>query len=177
MGYRNREIEKKFTAEIGYKDATKLLESIFDYDRKIVNASKDYYWHPGPGMQASFIRLRYMPDGTGQLTIKHADRDTNLNRIEIDVATKEPDQAKKFLQQLVGEPCGSIFKKYHVLFMGDEYTTVSIYQVRGDSRTFIEIEATSMAKLEALEKKVAADGKLVLTYEPRSLYEIFFKKG
>jgi len=178
MGYRNREIEKKFVVEnANYAKTIELLEGIFDYDRKLVDASKDYYWHPQGGMKASFARLRYMPDGSGQMTIKYADRDSNLNRVEIDVKIDEPGQAKKFMTQLLGDPCGSIYKKYHVLFLGDEHTTISVYAVRGDkeSRVFVEAEATSVSKLEALEKKIG--DSLILKHEPRSLYEIFFKEA
>jgi adenylate cyclase class IV len=178
MGYRNREIEKKFVVTgTTYAKTVEYLEEIFDFDRKIVDASKDYYWHASPTMKGDFARLRYMPgkDGGGQMTIKHADRESNLNRVEIDVQVDNPDQAKKFLVQMLGEPCGSIYKKYHVLFLGDEHTTVSVYSVRGDPRVFVELEATSVSKLEALQKKIGT--ALAMEQESRSLYQIFFGKG
>jgi adenylate cyclase class IV len=175
MGYRNRECEKKFTV-VGssYADAIEALEEAFDYDRRVINASKDYYWRPLEGMKVSFGRLRYMPNGTGQMILKHKDRGTNVNRVEIDVEVDDPDQGKEFMAQLLGEPCGSIYKKYHVLFLGDEHTTVSIYSVRGDNgRVFVEVEAKTEAALERIEKRTAQAG-IRLEYEPRSLYEIFF---
>lgn len=176
MGFRNREIEKKFIVKNKtYGQAAEYLESIFDFDRKIVNASKDYYWHALPNTKVSFVRLRYMPNGTGQMTTKYMDKDTNLNRVEIDVEIDDPDQGKRFMNQVFGDPCGSIYKKYHVLILGDEHTTVSIYSVRGDAgRVFVELEAKSLAALEKIEAKVGAD--LELVYEPRSLYQIFFEK-
>jgi adenylate cyclase class IV len=179
MGYRNREIEKKYTVEAGsYNETVEALEGIFDYDRKIVDASKDYYWHAPTGMKADFGRLRFMPKGGGQMTIKYADRESNLNRVEIDVEVDDTNQAKKFMTQIMGEPCGSIYKKYHVLFLGDEHTTVSVYSVRGDpkKRVFVEVEATSESKLAALEKKIIDEGKVTIKHEPRALYQIFFKE-
>ncbi len=175
MGYRNREIEKKFlapglTLEEGM---AKIRSALTEWDSILTDASRDYYWSPR-GLNADFIRLRYMPEGDGQLTIKQADKDGNTDRVEIDVRVDDPDQCRKLLEHLMGPPTGSIYKEYHVFFLDKRDTTISLYRVRGDKRVFVEVEARTIERVERLEKLVGT--VMSLERELRSLYQIFVAK-
>jgi adenylate cyclase class IV len=177
MGYRNREVEKKYVVEkttmkITIENMRELLGPVVDV---LQNGSKDFYWRTPKGCNADFIRLRNMPDGSAQLTVKHADKIGNTNRVEIDVEiTKEQvPQTAKFLDQVFGKTNGSVYKEYYVFFLDDKDTTVSVYRVRGDKRVFVELEARNLDGVNKLEKLIGE--KVILKYEPRSLYQIFIK--
>lgn len=177
MGYKNREIEKKFILDdsrLSFKEVCILVKQalVFEWKDQISGKSKDLYWKSHNPSAADFIRLRYMPDGHGELTLKRADRGSNVNRIEIDVKVSEPDQTGKFLKQLFGKPIGNLYKDYFILFMDDKDTTVSVYKIRGHSHVFIEIEARSLSKVERLVKSLSY--KIQMTQEKRSLYQFFF---
>jgi len=177
MGHKNREKEKKFVVPgVTLDESVAILKKIIpDCKRTIVDASRDYYWTPPREFNADFIRLRYMPDGTGELTIKQADRGGNTNRVEIDVEVKDPDQCKKFWEHAVGPVTGSVYKDYHVFFLDDdEHTTLSLYRVRGDKRIFFEAEAKTIAQVDQLAKQVGT--AMTLEPESRSLYQIFIEK-
>lgn len=178
MGHRNREIEKKFVvskSSMSYEDTIKAIKPLLNNITKTIeDGSKDFYWKIQRPLKGDFIRLRYMPDGTGQLTVKEADRGSNLNRIEIDVDVDDAEQCYKYQAHIHGEEAGSVFKNYFVMFLDhDEHQTVSIYRVRGDSRVFVEIEAKTQAKVEELTKLIIKD--VGLTYETRSLCQIFIE--
>lgn len=173
MGYKNREIEKKFvTPNTTLDTATSQIKGIIEYKSEISEASRDLYWQSPEAGKVDFIRLRYFPDGSGQLTIKHSDRGSNVNRVEIDVVVKDPDQAKKFLEYLYGDATGSIFKHYNVLFLDDDdHTTISIYRVRGDQRIFVEVEAKTQAKVDQLQRSI--EKVMTLEHQTKSLYQLF----
>lgn len=176
MGYKNREIERKFVAvkKAKLKDVSKAIQkAIGKYDSIIREESPDYYWTVPKKVHADFIRLRFMPDGTGQLTAKWADRGSNTDRVEIDVDVHEPNQCARYLNQIHGKCAGSVHKEYHVFFLDKLDTTVSVYQVTGDRRVFIEIEARNIRRVNQLVKLV---GTVVeMKPEPRSLFQIFIE--
>jgi adenylate cyclase class IV len=175
MGYGNREIEKKFVALGELHLVSQSIERALGYPSTVIkDESGDLYWHPHKGMKADFVRLRFMPDGTGQLTTKRADRGSNTNRIEIDVEVVDPHQCEKFLSQILGESCGSVYKQYHVYFLDDKDTSVSVYQVQGDDRVFVEVEAKSVSRVNQLIKQVSCSVSMKL--ERRSLYQLFISK-
>lgn len=176
MGYRNREIEKKYVAsKVSMEDAIKLVgEVLEDWESILHDASKDFYWDLPKGVTGDFVRLRYMPEGSGQLTVKHADRNDNTNRVEIDVEVTEPDQGKALLTHLFGDATKSVHKEYYVFFLENKDTTISIYRVRGDKRIFIEIEARTLDRVNKLEKLIGA--AIEMNREPRSLYQIFVRE-
>jgi adenylate cyclase class IV len=184
MGYKNREIEKKFIvldAKITFNQACAIVQDVLkiamgrelfdakDYDK---NNSKDLYWASHNPAAADFIRLRRMPDGTGQLTLKRSDRGSNLNRIEIDVEVPDPEQTGKFLKQLFGKPLGSLHKDYFVLFIDENDTNVSVYKIRGNPLVFVEIEARTLSKVNKVTKLVSS--AIRMKQERRSLYQLFF---
>lgn len=176
MGHKNREIEKKFVCNGKTLDqvASILRKILPDWERMIHNASRDYYWKTPKGLKADFVRLRCMPDKSAQLTLKHTDQGSTLNRIEIDVELDSPNQAKAFMEQLVGPPDGSIYKEYYAFFLDRQDTNISAYRVRGDKRVFLEVEARSV---ERLEKALALIGTaLEMTPEPRSLFQVFIDR-
>lgn len=176
MGYRNREIERKFILpDATYEGAIQTVAQVLGTWESIIDdASRDYYWKVPQNLNADFLRLRFMPAGTGQLTIKQADRGDNTNRVEFDVEVTEPEHCRKMLTHLMGEPTGSIYKQYYVFFLENQDTTVSIYRVRGDKRIFCEVEARTLARVEQLVKQIGA--KMTMTPETRSLFQIFMEE-
>lgn len=174
MGYKDREIEKKYLVPDGnYEDTVALVKSSLNkWDKLIENGSNDFYWKVPVGLIGDFIRLRYLPEGKGQLTVKHADKETNVNRVEIDVVVENPDEAKKFLVHVMGEPIGKLYKEYTVFFIKDEFTTISVYRVRGDKRIFLEVEAKTVAHVDKLSKTL--NKAIPLDQQEKSLYQIFF---
>jgi len=176
MGHANREIERKFvvTGKSLIEVSNAVAKSLRREFRELVtDESSDIYWKAGRGAKADFIRLRMMPDGTGQLTVKWTDRGSTTNRIEIDVVVPDPVQCQKFLTQVHGKPEGSISKEYHVYLIDKMDTNVSVYQVDGDKRVFLEVEARTLERVSRLCKQVGTAIKM--EREKRSLYQIFVK--
>lgn len=182
MGYKNREIE--FKLEVDGKrrmsDVVRKLRGKLGETSALIGSSVDVYWSLNHlrrrklHIKGDFVRVRCMEDGTGQMTVKEQDRNTYTDRVEIDVATKDPKSACDFLGHVFGDPAGFIAKSYHVFFLEDRHTTVSIYQVHGDSRVFIEVEAKSArraAKLLAQVTEVEPNLKPV----NKSLYDLILR--
>jgi hypothetical protein len=175
MGFKNREIEKKFTVPgVTYKQSVSIIKKMLSGIKEINGVSMDYYWNAPKGVKADFLRLRYMPEDTGQLTVKYSDRKTTLDRVEVDVTVTETSQAHEFLTQLFGPAQGRIYKSYWVLIMDEKDTTVSVYQIKDDPRVFVEIEARSVSKVDRIEQKIRKT--LNLERELRSLYKVFLSK-
>ena len=178
MGYKNREIEKKYVvanSRLTFKKVCDLVEGLFEKASFLEKgSSKDFYWHSPRPSAADFISLRNMPNGTGQLTLKRADRGSNINRIEIDVEVQDPKQTRKFLAQLLGSPIGTIHKDYSALFIDDHDTNVSVYKIKGNPKVFIEIEARSLSLVNKISKLISS--VIEMRQEKRSLYQLFFKE-
>ena len=181
MGYKNREIEVKLLVKgiTSLKTVNNHLEKMFpDPEDLVIGKSKDVYFHPPVGSEVDFARVRFFPDRDGgQLTIKASDKGNNVDRIEVDVEVKDCDQAVKFLNHLLGrEPTGTLTKRYIVYFLDKRDTTVSLYQLVGDSRVFLEVEARSMAKVDKLLKEL----ENILPYELErvnsSLFQLFVEE-
>ena len=178
MGYKNREIEKKFAItdpKLTFGNVCNMIKESLNKTKTLSNEksnSKDIYWKSPDLNAADFVRFRFLPNGTGQLTVKKADRGSNLNRIEIDLDTTEPKQAVKFLKQLFGEPLGFLHKDYFVIFIDKYETNVSVYKIRGSPTIFVEIEARTLSAVNKICKIVFSDIKA--KQESRSLYQIFF---
>lgn len=179
MGYRNREIEMKMevlngesvhrTAKVVSTALSNLVKST------VIGHRTDEYWEPLRGMKADFIRLRRLDDERAQLTVKHTDKDDNLDRVEIDLIV-EYRQAKKFLVQLLGEPAGKIKKLYHILILGSHDHSAVVYKVDGYPKLFLEIEGKSVKQVQRLVDKVTAAG-LKTKRIKKSLYQLVVKKG
>lgn len=180
MGYQNREIEIKLEVlgVIKMNEVVRKLGCVFDEDRCeriIAGASKDTYFTPPAGAKADFMRVRYGHKKGDQsyFTIKYTDKGGNVDRVEKDVPIKDPDLMVSVLKDIHGEPRGSIYKKYKVYFLSDEFETISVYQIKDDSRVFIEIEATSHAKMNKLVEEVVNLLPYQLKKSDQSLYQIF----
>jgi adenylate cyclase class IV len=177
MGYRNREIEKKFEIKNGWRyDATaktvkcclrKLIKKIIHGD------STDIYFNTPKSIKADFARVRMMPHGEAQMTVKHSDKGSTTNRVEIDVDVKDPAQAIAICTQFFGLPARSVRKRYSVFFLDKKDTNVSIYKVQGDHRIFLEIEARDIKKVERITKKLKK--AIDLHHEKKSIYQLFVK--
>lgn len=180
MGHKNREIEVKLLAKTdkGYsgvvKDVRKILTKAGKRPNKtIVGDSSDVYWLPSRTANADFMRVRYHPEGGGQLTVKHEDQGDNLNRVEIDVDVKDPDQAVKFLTAANGPPIGTLRKKYTVFYVDRFDTNVSVYKVRGDKRVFVEIEARKEVLVDELVSIIRNGVRYKLPGVASSLFWMF----
>lgn len=165
-----------------YDQTVAAIKKVFDdgvhsaVTSTVEDASRDFYWKTQGKLNGDFLRVRYNPDGTGQLTVKEADRGSNFNRVEIDVEVVSAEQCYKYQSHVHGPETGSVFKTYFVYILeNDEHKTISIYKVRGDEdkRVFVEIEARTQAEVEALERKIRAE--VPIDYEPRNLYQIFIE--
>lgn len=160
MGYRNREIELKLLVKnnSSFKDVSRLVFDNFKVISAIKGASRDIYWK-APKSKKDFIRVRYLEDGRSQITLKKIDKGSTLDRIEIDLETASPKQSIILLEALLGKPMGSVKKKYHVYWVGDTETNISIYRVDKSKNIYIEIESTKISTVDRLRRrlKIGAD--------------------
>lgn len=177
MGHKNREIEKKFIVSnknLSFKEVCFFVKNCFIedlWDDEITGRSSDVYWHSPSPQTADFIRIRQYPTGDGQLTLKHSDQGTNVNRIEIDVGVHKSSQAVEFVTKLLGSPIGEIEKDHLTLFWHLRGYAASVYKISSHPDIFIEIEAKTIEDVDNLVGKL--DG-IELDQEHRSLYQIFF---
>ncbi len=180
MGWGNREVEIKLQVlnDFTFNQVSSQLRDFYGdiCDRIISGASKDIYFKAPRASKADFVRVRYgTRDELSQITLKYSDRGTNKNRVEIDVEVSDPDQAEVLLKYCLGKPVGKIKKKYHVYFLND-YDNVSCYQIDGDDRVFIEIEAKTRKKVDKLRKELTSTF-LDLKVINKSLYQLFLKEA
>ena len=192
MGYKNREIEVKMVVVDGerpYNLMSGINKSISNHFsslrlKYIEGFSADTYWNKVNNTdKIGFFRIREMEDGSCQLTVKEQDKGNNYDRIEIDLMSHDkPKQAILLMTQLLGPHLGVIKKKYYVHVLDsdhEEKPTVSIYQIKGDNRVFVEIEAHSVKEVERLKEEVAEILKFSfgvhLEVETNSLFAIFIK--
>ena len=204
MGLNNREIEVKL--EVGAAHSLhevnvalrQVLEEL-DVSRYLLGNSTDTYWSLPESVSGQFLRMRER-DGIRQITVKGVDRDSNLDRMEIDIdSTSESGTIRKLLLAALGNPVGRIEKTYHVYWLGrGKHTTVCCYTVSlpdtthleigldgrreevcsEHPRVFVEIETTNLDRLRELETKVQAGLRrynMSTERAPGSLYEMFLK--
>lgn len=155
MGYKNREIEVKLLVDSdkGFNEINRrvvdFVESIYPEYSTVVGKSYDLYWNPPKGSKPDFVRLR-RSDGRGAvITVKESDKGNNTDRVEIDLDVDNYDQSLELLSSLHGEP-KKLSKKYYVYFLENSDTNISVYQVSGDSRVFIEVEGRSLRRVKKL---------------------------
>jgi adenylate cyclase class IV len=187
LGYKNREVEVKMVVNgvTRMADVDRALQGILKgHRRKIAGDSEDTYFHKPVLLKvprvpkADFIRLRRPnKDDISKFTVKYADRGGNFDRVEKDSDVTQFKQMRSQLVDILGEPAGVLRKRYVVYFMGsrghEADTTVSLYQVKGDKRVFLEIEAKTADKVDYWTKRVlrALPHGTIRVYE--SLYELF----
>lgn len=176
MGYRNHEIEKKYTVN-GHTlvSSFNLLKKLLTSYRTDSDTSTDVYWHIPANLKAKadFIRVRRFDNKHGELTVKKALKG-NTHRIEIDLLAN-PKQSIALVDQLIGKRAGTITKTYKVLVLDKIGTTVSLYRVKNDKRIFLEVEARTLEQVNRIISKIKK--VLEIEYEARSLYQIFLKES
>lgn len=183
MGYRNREVEIKLLVENTNKlplakemveGWVKTMYPEFDY---VIGHATDLYWHAPDQGQGDFVRLRRTSDNRAQITMKGTDKDDITNRIEIDLEVEDYRQARILMEGLHGEPVEKVQKRYHVYFLENDDTTISVYQVTKDPRVFVEIEARTKRRVKELTKSLLDfDQNFKYSWVNSSLYKIFVEK-
>lgn len=186
MSYRNREIESKLILQSVTLQATNaILNELYGESKSklLFGSSIDTYWTipAGMGGKADFIRARER-DGIVELTTKGKDRNTNLNRMEIDVkCVSSIDTVHAFVKSLVGEYQGTVSKTYYVYWL-NKNDTVCCYTVQFEDgrpdyqHVIIEVEASHTAAMLALEATVLDKFRSLgytIDRAPGSLYEMF----
>ena len=183
MGFRDREIERKLivkgTTRMADVDRY-LLKVLKRHKRLIAGKSEDIYWESPEGSRADFVRLRRAnKDGAAKLTIKYSDKRNNFNRIERDVEVHPFSTTRRLLEDVFGKPAGYVNKRYIVYVMGaaggEADSTISLYQIVGDRRVYLEIEAITAAKVDFWTKKVLRALPYRTKRVNQSLYMIFIK--
>jgi len=182
LGYRNREIEVKLEV-LGTSDLYKVNKKVEEFVENaykdfeyIVGDATDWYWHTPDQSDGDFVRLRRKPGGA-EITMKAVDKGDPIDRVEIDLAIEGWEQGKILMTGVFGPPVEKVRKKYHVYFLEDEHTTISVYKVRGDDRVFLEVEAKSLSRVKELTlalKNALPDTDIVRVGS--SIYEIFVAK-
>lgn len=185
--YRNREIESKLIVKHTTLDeVNKLLGELYGSSktRLLFGSSVDTYWTiSNPEVDADFIRMRER-DGIRQITVKGKDKNTNLDRLEVDIdSTSDVAKISKLLTSAHGRPAGRIGKTYYVYWVGaGEHTTVCCYKLTEVEypHIIVEVETTSMEKMLDLEEEVMHKlerNKLHVERAPGSLFELFINPG
>lgn len=181
IGYKNRELEIKMLA-VGVKGLQTMVDRIEkaivsihkDPDVVIGNASDLYWKAPVKGL-ADFVRLRKNTDGA-QITMKNTDKGDTIDRVEIDLEVDDYKQAKELMLALHGDPMAEVTKKYHVFFLENRDTTVSVYQVKNDDRVFVEVEARSKRRLKQLIQTIMTVSETEYEWVSTSIYTMFVEE-
>lgn len=188
MGHNNREIEIKLTtARPGptYGEVVAAVKALFRgrIEEVLKGQSADVYWHAPKWGRADFVRVRKLGGPSrGQITAKSCDLGDNFDRTEIDVKVFDVRQAECLLRETLGKPAGVVNKRYDVFFLEKkgkfaEVTNVSVYQVKGSSFVFVEVEGRSRRTVRALCGQLDRGlglGDLVVVKS--SLYDMFIRK-
>jgi adenylate cyclase class IV len=180
MGYKNREVEVKMLA-VGVKGLQTMVDRVekalkTDQTDIIIGNAADLYWKAAQG-PADFVRLRRVSNASnqGQITAKATDKGSNVDRVEIDLQTDDFKQAKALMYAVHGEPMAEVTKKYHVYFLENSDTTVSVYQVRNDDRVFVEVEARSQRRVKEIIKMLLADQLTEYMWVQSSIFDMFVR--
>lgn len=182
MGYRNREIEVKMLAA-GIKGLSTIVERIEralkgETQEVIIGNAADLYWKAPRSGEADFVRLRRMSNASneGQITLKATDKGSNVDRVEIDLHVDDYKQARTLMLALHGEPMEEVTKKYHVYFLENADTTVSVYQIRGDDRVFVEVEARTQKRVKEIIHTLMVDKSTEYLWVQSSVFDMFVQK-
>lgn len=166
-----RELEQKFVV-----DEPRTLQQL---DRDVCAILRD----PAPYRATSFDRFWKAPnvdflrlrENSHELTVKVTDKGSILDRIEENVVVKDLDTAVRLATLLFGEPL-KLVKTFSVwntkLPDAPSHGVVCLYQVEGDPRVFLEVEANDVETVDAMAAYMQRYFKL--RQEMRSLFQIFF---
>lgn len=167
---------------VGVKGLTTMIErveaaikTVYKDPEVVIGNAADLYWKAPSAGIADFVRLRKNPDGA-QLTLKATDRGDNVDRVEIDLEVDDYKQAKELMMALHGTPMADVTKKYHVFFLENQDTTISVYQVRDDDRVFVEVEARNKRRLKQLVQAMIDDNLTEYEWVRSSVYNMFVEK-
>jgi hypothetical protein len=161
-----REIERKYVAQGDFVRLERDISALFPYSRPEKAESTDRFWR---GPNVDFVRLR---ENSKELTVKVTDQATIVDRVEVNVRVDDLDAAARLCTLLFGEAT-SLVKRFTVWTL-HKGIVVCLYQVGGDDRVFLEVEAPTLALVDEYSKIMTTF--FTLTPETRSLYQIFFPK-
>ena len=188
---KHREIESKWWAKEDYVTTSAIIIEHYLYmrstshdlghisERDILHAvTKDEYWRvPGKGQ---FLRLRNSRgeflDGRKQtlkeITVKAKDKDSNLDRLEINVEVEKIMDTRELLNTVLGsKPIGVINKREAIVFAG-KGVVVSVCEMT-DGKVLVEVEGPSIAEIQLHERPLRR--KLELVRETASLFELYIE--
>ncbi len=173
MGFRDREIEKKFHTPI--EDLEFLVRRLgLDNANIVSGGSTDHYWAI-PHDTSAFARLREHEDHF-EMTVKKEDQGHYSNRIEIDLKMQPT-----FIGTIIayhdvafGPRTGTIRKVYKVTQIGEtKWETLSLYRIHVNGfpvpGTFIEVEGRTLEFVNTFVERLHAMLPN-LTAETQSLY-------
>lgn len=153
MGFRDREIERKFhTDSLSFQGMGLVLSHLLKKSPYVEGESTDHYWKISNDRN-SFSRLREHEDHY-EITIKKEDNGTYSDRIEIDLKLQPTSRDSVIAYQEIafGPSVGYINKKYAVYFLGSKWDTVSFYEIKVKGKKipgiFIEVEAKDIGTVD-----------------------------
>jgi hypothetical protein len=161
-----REIERKYVIpNLDYHQALTVLTNIFSPLSEYEGVSTDTFWM---APDVDFVRLR---ENTKELTVKITDNDSIEDRLEENIVVGDYDTARRFACATFGLPVGTLEKTFLVLELGNG-ATISLYEVTGDDRLFLEVEAESLTDVIEIEEVLRED--LILVQQDKSLFNLIF---
>jgi adenylate cyclase class IV len=154
------------------------VKTLHDDPDIVVGNAADLYWSAPKGSVGDFVRLRRNSNASshGQLTLKATDRGDTLDRVEIDLEVDDYKQARELMLALHGKPLAEVSKKYHVFFLENPDTTISVYQVKDDDRVFVEIEARNKRRLKQLVQAISTNTNTEYEWVQSSVFNMFVEK-
>ena len=184
MGYKNRELEIKLMP-VGVRKLEDMnatvrswVETLDVESEYLVGDATDLYWHAPISSEGDFVRLRRTSGSRAQITMKSTDTEDITNRVEIDLEVDDHTQAKVLCLGMFGKVIEKVRKKYYVYFLENDDTTISVYQVKGDKRVFIEVEARSKRRIRQLTQSLMEYcGDMEFVWIKSSIYNMFVEKA
>lgn len=163
------EIEKKFVVNNSetLDEVSKRLRELFHFS-SCVGKHVDSYYKPVNGLSSIRIRTGY---NVMQLTAK---RTVDGNKVREETEGYLDPSSKAPIEIILGNPIVTITKSFCKWLHSPSGCEISVAQIEGDARIFLEVEAKSMMMVDL----VVARLKEVLPLKPekRSLFEIFAPK-
>lgn len=162
-----REIERKYVVGTPgantLTDVERYLDHKFSSAEKVpLQVSRDVFW-TFPGVD--FVRLR---QNSRELTIKRTDKDTIEDRVEENLLVPSFRAGLRWAVATFGDPIGSLEKNFVVYYLPT--FIVALYQVTGDNRIFLEVEADAIGIVQEVERELREH--LMLDQQYRSLFQI-----
>jgi len=134
----------------------------------------DYWLTPGKG---DFVRLRSSrgrrlngdKSKLKEITVKHKDKGSNLDRLEINVEVEKVLDTRNLLKVVLGPSLGRVKKVTEaIVFDGD--VVVSLAELE-DGRVWLEVEGPTLASLKQHESLL--NTMFALEREQKNLFEIY----